>query len=250
MEPATFRDTKDNFSGPEMVMIPAGSLQIGSPSDEAGRTHDEGPVHEVHIGRAFAVGKYPITRGEWRKFVVDKGHRGSSEPGESWLDPGYAQDDNHPVVRVTWHEAQDYASWLSLKTGHRYRLLSEAEYEYANRAGSRSAYFWGSTWNGYSQHLKRDGSPGTWPVGMLKPNAFGLHDTTGHVWCWTEDCWHDNYNGVPQDGSAWTTGGDCSRRVLRGGAWFDDPANLRAAHRSWHYADNYGPGLRLARAAP
>jgi formylglycine-generating enzyme required for sulfatase activity len=250
MELTTFHDSKDSFSGPEMVVIPPGRFRMGSPSNEAGRTDDEGPLHEVHIGYAFAVGKYPITRGEWRQYVVDTGHSGSDEPGESWLDPSYPQDDSHPVVYVSWNEAQDYASWLSQKTGHRYRLLSEAEYEYINRAGSRSAYFWGSAWEGYSHHLKRDGSRGSWPVGKLKPNAFGVYDTSGHVWCWTQDCWHDDYSGAPTDGSAWTTGGDCRRRVLRGGAWFNDSATLRVAHRSWHYAASNGPGFRLARTAP
>jgi formylglycine-generating enzyme required for sulfatase activity len=274
----TFRDCEQVC--PEMVVIPPGRFQMGSPSSEQGRDDNEGPVHEVRIGYVFAAAKYPVTRGEWRPYLAATGRSGSNncfgfnqstgqfEQQYDWQDPGFPQDDNHPVVCVNWDEAQGYASWLSAKTGHRYRLLSEAEYEYIERAGSSSAYFWGDTADGQCRYanggdvtLKErsyrwvtvtaacsDGHAFTSPVGKYQPNRFSLYDITGNVRSWTQDCYHDSYSGAPQDGSAWTTGG-CDQRAFHGGSWDSRPSGLRAASR---YRDSakgasFNVGFRLAR---
>jgi formylglycine-generating enzyme required for sulfatase activity len=249
-----FRDCRDVC--PEMVVIPPGHFQMGSPN----RRNDEAPVHEVHIGYVFAVSKYPVTRGEWRQYVAATHHPNSNycisiqNSGKNWLEPGFTQDDNHPVVCVSWDEAKGYVSWLSQKTGQHYRLLSESEYEYINRAGTSTEYFWGDKWdrrraNGGEKRLNgADGPFQTSPVGSFQPNGFGLYDTTGNVDSWTQDCWHDNYSGAPTDGSAWTVG-DCSKRVFRGGTFTSASEALRAA---FHYRGDPGKGLsvvgfRLAR---
>jgi formylglycine-generating enzyme required for sulfatase activity len=261
-----------------MVVIPPGRFHMGSPDDEQARSDDEGPVHEVSIAYPFAVAKYPVTRGQWRQYLAGTGGSGSHncyglnqskgqteiEPQYSWLDPGFAQEDDHPVVCVRWDEAQGYANWLSQKTGHHYRLLSEAEYEYINRANTSSAYFWGSTddgqctyANGADASLKarysalqaagcNDGYVFTSPVGHFQPNAFGLYDTTGNVQSWTQDCWHNNYNGGPGDGSVWTLGGDCSNRVVRGGSFDYRPSLLRVASHGWSPRSLFRVGFRLA----
>jgi len=264
-----------------MVLIPPGSFLMGSADSEKGRDSDEGPVHEVKISRAFAAGEFPITRGEWRAYLEASGRSGSkdcygwSESKRSWeqkleydwQNPGFPQNDNHPVVCVTWDEARAYAAWLSERTHHTYRLLSEAEYEYINRAGTNTAYIWGDTdegqcswangadaaarahfsnWTGAS--ACNDGHVYTSPVGIFAANRFGLHDTTGNIWSWTQDCYHDSYEGAPVDGTAWLQGGDCSLRVVRGGAWYDLPNNLRAAQRSSNSVKLNNVGLRLARS--
>jgi formylglycine-generating enzyme len=276
--PQAFRDCQDDAC-PWMVMIPRGEFEMGSPSYEAGHHNDEGPVHPVSMGYTFAAAQYPVTRDQWRSFLSATGRSGSNncygfnqstgqfeqKPEFGWLDPGFAQEDNHPVVCVTWNEAQDYVSWLSRRTGHTYRLLTEAEYEYINRAGASSAYLWGSTDDGQCTYANgadaavktrfpglrtascNDGYVFTSPVGKFQPNRFGLYDTTGNVWSWTQDCYHESYSRAPADGSAWTTRGDCSRRVLRGGSWNNDPGYLRAASRSWGPTAFSHVGLRVAR---
>jgi formylglycine-generating enzyme required for sulfatase activity len=241
-----------------MVVIPKGTFLMGSPDKEG-----PGPVHKVSIGYDFAVGKYPVTRGEWRRYLSDSGREGGTDrfgfdpkTGEwdfkeeyCWSNPGYPQDDSHPVVCVTWQEATEYAAWMSEKTGERYRLLSEAEYEYILRAGSQAAYPWGDEVQDMHLYTQQRGGgrelAGTWPVGRFKPNAFGLHDTTGLVGCWTQDCYHTSYYGAPQDGSAWP-GEDDDERAVRGGGWDDKGECLRSAYRS--FGDlAYVIGLRLAR---
>ena len=145
---------QDGPDCPVMVVIPKGSFLMGSPEAEEGRADEEGPVHEVSIGYTLAVARYPVTRGEWRRYLAETGRTGSAEGwgwnsstmkfenmGLSWDKPGYPQDDSHPAVCLTWQEATEYAAWLTHKTSHSYRLLSEAEHEYVNRAGSQSAYF-------------------------------------------------------------------------------------------------------------
>ena len=171
--------------------------------------------------------------------------------GLDWRNPGYRQDSGHPAVCVSWDDAQAYVSWLSRTTGHRYRLLSEAEWEYAARAGSGAARYWGNDEAGQCRHANgadgalrnrysdwkwptatcNDGFVHTSPAGSFSANDFGLHDMLGNAWEWAEDCWHDDYSGAPSDGSAWTAGGDCSKRVLRGGSWFNFPWFLRSADR-------------------
>ena len=251
----TFRDCPEC---PEMVVVPEGSFMMGSPEGEADRDDDEGPAHRVTFERPFAVGVYEVTFGEWDACVSD-GRCGGYRPG----DRGW----NRPVVYVSWDDAQAYVEWLSGKTGEAYRLLSEAEWEYMARAGTTTARYWGESelWqcryaNGRDRTAAKwhsgwtavdcdDGHYGTAPVGSYEANGFGLHDVLGNVQEWVEDCWNDRYHGAPSDGRAWTSG-ECSRRVLRGGSWWDGgPRYLRSADR---YRDTpsgrYGDlGFRVAR---
>ena len=212
---------------PDMVVVPAGSFMMGSPSHEQGRNDSEGPVHEVRISAPFAAGRYEVTFAEWDACSAAGGcgHRPD--------DRGRGRGDR-PVIYVTWEDAKGYARWLSRRTGKEYRLLSEAEWEYAARAGTETAYSWGDA---IGVNLANcDGCGSQWdfsktaPVGSFGANAWGLHDMHGNVWEWTEDCWNGSYRGAPSEGSAWL-GGDCARRVLRGGSWYSKPANLRAAYR-------------------
>ncbi len=252
---------------PEMVVVPAGRFEMGSPSSEEGRDDDEGPQHRVTIGAKFAVGVHEVTRGEFARFVSATGRStGDScrtyEDGEwetrsglSWRSPGFSQSDTHPVVCVSWDDAKAYASWLSRETGEEYRLLSEAEWEYVARAGTTTRFWWG---NDIGRNRANCGSSceddhaRTAPVGSFGANGFGLHDVHGNVWEWVEDCWHDDYTSAPRDGRAWlgNNGGDCSRRVLRGGSWDYRPEDLRSAFRSRNVTgkrDN-GDGFRLLRS--
>jgi formylglycine-generating enzyme required for sulfatase activity len=251
---STFRDCPDC---PEMVVIPPGRFMMGSPPSELGRSGDEGPVHTVTIGYSFAVGKYPVTRGEWRQFVKATSHSmAKCALGGNWENPGFTQDDSHPVVCITWEDATAYTAWLSQKTRHHYRLLSEAEYEYVNRAGSTSRYFWGNSesdlcryQNGGATSICKYEYTDTSPVGHFLPNGFGLYDTAGNVRAWTQDCYHKTYDGAPMDGSAWESG-DCQDRVVRGSSWgySSTPMWFRSANR---FQDNinyiYDVGARLAR---
>lgn len=247
---------------PKMVVIPSGSFDMGSPDSEAGRADDEGPVHSVNIS-AFAMGKTEITRGQFAAFVNDtnystgdkcwtlEGGKYEERSGRNWREPGYPQEDNHPVACINWNDAKAYAEWMSQKTGKQYRLPTEAEWEYAARGNTSTARYWGdnpdeacayangadktaqaqiigsSSW---SVHNCTDGFAYTAPVGSFKPNAFGLNNMLGNVWNWTEDSYHDSYNGAPTDGSAWQGGG--AKRVLRGGSWNNSPRNVRAAIRN------------------
>jgi formylglycine-generating enzyme required for sulfatase activity len=186
----------------------------------------------VTIGKAFAVGKFAVTFDEWETCVADGGCNGYRPADQGW---GRGQ---RPVIRVSWDDAKAYEAWLSGKTGKAYRLLSESEREYVTRAGSTTPFWWGSStstgqanYDGTSTYGKQgEYRKETVPVDSFQPNSFGLYQVHGNVWEWTEDCYHDSYNGAPLDGSAWTTG-DCSRRVLRGGSWVDPPKNLRSAYR-------------------
>ncbi|MDP7667508.1 MAG: SUMF1/EgtB/PvdO family nonheme iron enzyme, partial [Rhodospirillales bacterium] len=210
----TFRDCP---VCPQMVVIPAGNFRMGSPSDEAGRSAAEGPVHEVIIARPFALGRYEITFAEWNACVAERGC--SARPGEA-----FRQSGDHPMLNLAWREVRAYLRWLSGRTGARYRLPSEAEWEFAARAGTTTAYFWGDDFGSGNTYCCNtdatwDAGPATLPVGSYPANPFGLHDTLGGAWEWTEDCWHESYDGAPTDGRAWTEGGDCRRRVIRGGAW-------------------------------
>ncbi len=219
-----------------MVVVPAGSFMMGSPDTEAGRSPDEGPQHRVTFAQPFAVGKYELTFDEWDACVADRGCK--HKPG----DEGWGRG-RRPVINVSWDDAQTYVAWLAKKTGKGYRLLSEAEWEYAARAGSTTAYPWGqepgtNRANFYGSGSQWSGKQ-TAPVGRFKANAFGLFDMIGNVWEWTQDCWNDSYAGAPKDGSAWLKG-DCVRRVVRGGSWDNYPEFARAACRNW-----YLPGVRL-----
>jgi formylglycine-generating enzyme required for sulfatase activity len=255
----TFRDCADC---PEMVVVPAGSFTMGSPAGEKDREPDEGPQRRVTIAKPFAVGKFEVTKAQFEAFVRETGHdagnicytyeggKWKERSGRSWRNPGYSQGVDHPVACVNWDDAKAYVAWLSRKTGKAYRLLSEAEWEYAARAGTTTRFSCGDADGcldrvGWS--FSNSGSRAH-PVGRKTANAFGLHDMHGNVWEWTEDCWNGSYAGAPSDGSAWTRG-VCSQRVLRGGSWVTNPRYLRSAVRnrysSGHRIDN--DGFRVAR---
>ena len=256
---------------------------MGSPPAETGRSDNEGPLHRVSVN-GFALGKLEVTRVQFAAFVDASGYNAGSEcftfeggkyekrSGRNWRNPGYSQGDNHPVVCVSWEDAKAYFAWLSRKTGKTYRLASEAEWEFAARAGTTTARYWGDNPDqacGYANVMDATGksqvSGVTWKVhncddghahtagaGSFKPNAFGLYDMIGNAWEWTEDCWNGNYNGAPSDGSAWTTG-ECSvGRVLRGGSWSSSPRYARSAgrFRDGSAGRDYNFGFRLARELP
>lgn len=233
---------------PEMVAIPPGKFRMGSPKTEAGRDSDEDPQHEVTIAYAFEISKYEVTFDEYDAFAKATKRQLPSDNG--W---GRGK---RPVINVSFNDAQAYVKWLSDKTDKQYRLPTEAEWEYAARAGSETAYWWGSDVG--KNNANCDGCGSEWdgkqtaPADSFKPNAFGLHNTAGNVWEWVEDCSHQNYQGAPADGSAWkeANGGDCSRRVVRGGSWNYIPRNLRSANRLGDVTDGavVYQGFRIARA--
>jgi formylglycine-generating enzyme required for sulfatase activity len=166
-------------------------------------------------------------------------------------DPGFGGQGTRPVVNVSWVQAKKYVEWFSKMTGKPYRLLTEAEWEYAARAGSSSTYFWGDEageGNAECHGCNKVWDQRTSPVGSYKPNAFGLYDMAGNVWQWVEDCHHENYNGAPVDGSAWISKG-CGDRVDRGGSWYEDALKLRSAYRDQYPAEKLSDnvGLRVAR---
>ena len=235
---------RDCPSCPELVVIPAGEFWMGSPASERGRDDDEGPQRGVRVER-FALGRYEVTFEEYDRFALATG-------GARLDDRGWGRG-RQPVINVSWEDAAAYAAWLSEETGVQYRLASEAEWEYAARAGTETAYSWGNTIGRNQANCADCGSrwdgARTAPVGSFAANAWGLHDMHGNVWEWVEDCSHDSYRGAPSDGRAWTSGGDCGRRVSRGGSWLSDPRNLRAADRRRNVAGDRRVvvGFRVAR---
>jgi formylglycine-generating enzyme required for sulfatase activity len=275
-------------SCPEMVVVPAGSFTMGSPADEKDREPSEGPQHVVTIGRSFAMGKLHVTVEQFTAFVRETGYEASStcgifEDGEwregtghTWRNPGFAQEGLHPVVCVTLDDANAYVDWLAKKTGKFYRLPSEGEWEYAARGrtspGAYPRFWFGDDpkdlcqyGNSADQKARdnvtgaarwtiapcNDGHAYTSPAGHFVPNAFGLYDMFGNAWQLTADCPHDNYNGAPADGTAWTTG--CRNYyghlgVVRGGSWNYGPWSLRAASRQMYGGYAFiGVGFRVAR---
>ena len=219
---------------PELVVVPAGAFRMGCVSGR-GCADDELPVREVRVA-SFALSKREVTFEEYGRFAVATGRRQPSD----W---GWGGGDR-PVSGVSWEDAAAYARWLSDQTGERYRLPSEAEWEYAARAETRTAYNWGQ--NLGSGRASCDGCGSRWdgeaaPVGSFAANAWGFHDMHGNVSEWVVDCWHESYAGAPAVESAWLSGGDCRRRVLRGGSWLGGPAQLRSASRARLEA-----GLRFA----
>ena len=286
---SVFQDCPDC---PRMVVVPAGEFTMGSPAAEAERGVDEGPQRQVSISRPFALGRSEVTVAEFRRFVEESGYKTEAERDPrvqgcsgfiyaepvgrsaerekvtSWRSPGLAraQADPHPVLCVSWNDARAYGQWLSKKTGKRYRLPTESEWEYAARAGSTTSRYWGDdpvqacrfanvadqsrfqTWSFGQKHECTDGHYFTAPAGGYAPNRFGLYDMLGNVWEWTEDCWNASYAGAPSDGAAWPTG-DCAQRVCRGGSWSTVPRYARSATRHKNpsdYRDNL-TGFRLAR---
>ena len=291
---ASFRDCDDC---PEMVVIPAGDFVIGSPESESKRFADEGPQRQVRL-KPFAVGKFDVTRGQWAAFVsatnrsttggcawstLPGSEGGEPNPAASWRNLGFAQDDTHPVVCVTYDDAENYAAWLGTRTGHQYRLLTEAEWEYSARAGTVTSYPWGSQASHEFANYGAEDCCGTgivsgrdqWlytsPAGSFPPNAFGLYDMHGNVLQWVRDCYAGSYAESPADGSAdqlertLAFTGDlsilngtnsCSYRGLRGGDWGDPPEMIRSAARNFGpppgaTLDKYkstGVGFRVARS--
>jgi formylglycine-generating enzyme len=277
---------KDCADCPAMVVIPAGRFVMGAAPGEEDRENLSAPFrnrsqprHEVNV-RRFSTGKFEVTRGQYRVFAAATG-RGNDgcfvwtgtefekDPAKDWRNPGFAQDDTHPAACVSWDDASAYVKWLSQTTGKPYRLLTEAEWEYAARAGTTTPRFWGddghracSYANGTDRSTQAqvpaardwgsadcdDGYAYTAPAGSYRANAFGLHDMLGNVGEWTQDCWNANYTGAPIDGRAWVAG-DCDLRVVRGGSWDDTPQGLRAAYRvgSPTVIRVYGRGFRVAR---
>jgi formylglycine-generating enzyme required for sulfatase activity len=226
---------KDCDTCPEMVMIPGGEFVMG---DDKSSEKDEKPAHRVTVP-GFMLGKFEVTQGQWRALM------GNNPSG--FKDCG----DTCPVENVSWDDAQAFVKKLSEKTGRRYRLPTEAEWQYAARGGSQTSWHAGDevaqlgryAW--YSENAEKK----THSVGEKQPNRFGLHDMHGNVWEWVEDCWHDNYQAAPKDGSAWVI--DCSKeiqRVLRGGSWNYAPVGLRSVYRYFIAPTDrsYILGLRVA----
>jgi sulfatase modifying factor 1 len=285
-DPAAKNAFKECAECPEMIVIAAGRFMMGAAPGEETRENlsDEfrnrsEPQHEVVI-KTFGAGKFEVTRSQYRVFAEATGRSGQGcfgwmgtqfelYPDRNWRNPGYGQEDNHPATCVSWEDASAYVKWLGQHTGQTYRLLTEAEWEYAARAGTTTIRFWGddasmsceyANGGDISTRARVPGS-GTWaiancndryaytaPVGMYRANAFGLHDMLGNVEEWTQDCWNANFRGAPVDGRAATTG-DCGLRVARGGSWHDAPVGLRAAYRvgSPTTIRVYSRGFRVAR---
>ncbi|MCB1824652.1 MAG: formylglycine-generating enzyme family protein [Candidatus Competibacteraceae bacterium] len=250
--PGAFRDPlQGGGQGPEMIVLPGGTFQMGSPDSEFGRDADEGPRHPVRI-RPFAIGKTEVTFADYDAFAAATGRKSPN-------DEGWGQG-RRPVINVSWNDATAYAAWLSEQTGQRYRLPTEAEWEYAARAGTVTPFWTGdcihtdqANYNGNYDYNDCGAKTGvnrvrTVEAGSLPANAWGLHETAGNVWEWVRDCWHDNYQGAPTDGNAWEEAG-CVRRVVRGGGWNNYPEYVRSAARIWFAPDfaNFRLGIRLAR---
>ena len=241
----TFQDCDEC---PKMVVVPSGSFRMGSPKSEGGADHER-PMRRVRIDYRFAVGVYEVTFAEWYACVDAGGcgHYANNMLGD------YTDYDREkgPVMNVDWKDAQSYVRWLSARTGKTYRLLSESEWEYVARAGTETAYSWGDSIG--VNRANCGGCGDQWwipaPVGSFAANAWGVYDMHGNVREWVQDCWNENYEGAPADGSAWESE-DCSYRVTRGGAWQNyDPRDLRSASRSGNdiYQWNSDFGFRVAR---
>jgi formylglycine-generating enzyme required for sulfatase activity len=262
---AVFRDIDAPWC-PEMVVLPAGEFLMGSPESEEGRNDDEGPQRRVKISTRFAMSRYPVTVEQYRRFVeaTDRRHEGGiriwtgsewkNDPSKSWSVPGFTQTDRHPTVGVSWQDATCYCAWLAKETGKQYRLPSEAEWEYACRAGTTTPYSFGETMGKKDANFDMNVSKTT-EVGSFPPNPWGLYDMHGNVWEWVEDIWHGSYEGGPTESSAWTEGeGTLSvvTRVCRGGSWGYNQADCRSARRSWGIPTTrpHIQGFRVARMLP
>ncbi|MBM5818161.1 MAG: formylglycine-generating enzyme family protein, partial [Cyanobacteria bacterium K_Offshore_surface_m2_239] len=241
-----------------MIQIPAGRFLMGSPSEEEEHSTFEGPQHEVSL-ESFLMGQTPITQAQWQAVAEWR-----ERPGERWgrqlkLNPSHFADQadspQRPVEQVSWQDAMEFCSRLSQRTGRRYTLPSEAQWEYACRAGSTTPFAFGETLtpelaNYNARFTYANGPKGvylghTTPVGTFPANAWGLVDMHGNVWEWCLDEWRDTYVGAPVDGSAWVAGAGESRstaRLLRGGSWVSDPHNCRSAYRNRDHPDNLNQG--------
>ena len=238
----------------EMVSIPGGTFEMGLNHHHA----VELPVHTVTV-QPFQLGKYEVTFAQWDACVAD---RRCHKPN----DGGWGRH-NRPVINVTWENILNYIDWLNDRTGGKYRLPTEAEWEYAARAGSATTYSWGNDigsnranctkgqgiFSPFHEHVFDSDCGDSWqhtaPVGSFVPNAWGLHDMHGNVYEWVEDCWHADYQDAPHDGRAWIKEGDCNRRVIRGGSWRRGPERLSSAcrHKAIISVGYRDVGFRLAR---
>lgn len=289
-----FADCDDTC--PEMAVVPAGSFTMGTDGGEEGRP--EGPPHKVVIARPFALARLEVTNADYARFLKDTGRKPSAgcwsfdfaakqfqfDEAADYKSPGDGAGDaapDMPAVCVSWHDAQAYVGWLSEKTGHAYRLPTEAEWEYAARAGADTIFPWGDDIGdgcvhaniydvdgapvGFSGFVSAssdetlvsldhaacsDGHLGAAPVASYRANAFGLYDMIGNVWEWTQDCYEAPYPAnVPVDGSAFETEGSCKRRSVRGGSWITSPFRIRPAWRGRDPEDQLSWifGFRVAR---
>lgn len=253
---------------PEVVPVSGGFFAMGSPDGEIGRRVEEGPVHRVGI-KKFGMGRFAVTKKQYMAFVEETGYsqgktcrigdgkRIDDRAGYSFLNPGFPQEEGHPVVCVNWYDAIAYVSWLSQKTGKAYRLPSEAEREYATRAGAATPYAFGASISAALANYDAGVTPvsaggeavkRTMPAASFAANAFGLYQMHGNVAEWTQDCWSPSYDSAPGDGSALASG-DCSKRALRGGAFAYSAADIRSAYREAGYAQDRHAhvGFRVAR---
>jgi len=281
---------RDCLACPEMVTIPTGTFVMGAapgeeeregtPVENRGRAE---PQRRVAIDYSFALGRTEVTRGQFAAFVLASGHavakacvglgpdgRPAEKADRDWRNPGFEQTDDHPVICVSWKDAQAYVDWLKKLTGKNYRLPSEAEWEYAARAGSLTARYWGDKRDDACRFgnvsdesraaqtkvardpakmfLCTDGYVFTAPVGKFHPNAFGLYDMMGNAWEWVADCWNENYVGAPTNGSIWDKR-ECPLRIARGGGWVSEPRLVRSAMRNRGTSEFRGDiiGFRVAR---
>ena len=251
--------------GIEMTQILAGTFFMGSPEDELERSNSEGPQHEVNIA-TFFMGKYPVTQTQWRAVAAMPQASRELEPDSSSF-----KGEKRPVEKVSWYDAVEFCERLSTHTGRAYRLLTEAEWEYACRAGTTTPFHFGETittnlanYRGtYNERLKWSGSYGQGPTGEYRKettavdhfgigNAFGLCDMHGNVWEWCQDHWHESYEGAPINGSAWLSENEDANRVLRGGAWDSNPRHCRSASRVNQSPDDRFDsfGFRVVCSAP
>ena len=243
---------------PEMVVLPAGTFTMGTPDDEMGRQDDESPQHPVTFAKPFAMSRFQVTAGEWGAYQKAAGVTladGDERPGRLCRNgkPRYKQGPRQPAVCMSYHDAVDYVAWLSKTTGQRYSLVSEAQREYAARAGSTGMFPFEADANfEISQHANvygpKDGFSFSSPVGSFPANAFGMYDMHGNVYEWVADCYHDTYQGAPSDGSAWMQGA-CERVSIRGNDWGEAPIFSRSGNRNEADPANRGDwiGLRVAR---
>lgn len=255
---------------PEMIVLPRGDFIMGSSADQPGHEKDETPVRKVTIAARIAMARYAITLEEYSTFAAVTGYRPGAgcrvHEGGKWVDraelsfrgPGFIQDGTHPVVCVNWNDAKAYTDWMTARIGREYRLPSEAEREFATRAGTTTAFWWGNDiapanagydWShAFGTGPRGQTRRGTHPAAAFDANPWGLFQMHGNVSEWVEDCWNASYRSAPTDGAAWVTG-DCRRRVLRGGSWGYAPKDLRSSYREGATLTNrnFNFGFRVVR---
>lgn len=266
---------KDCADCPGLITIPAGSFSMGSSAGTPQADASESPSHLVNVA-SFEIGQDAVTRSQFSAFVTAANYQSDAErlggcfglagdnwelkPKATWRRPGFAQDDDHPAVCVTWNDANAYVRWLSGVTKRKYRLPTEAEREYATRAGTTDPWWWGSTATleqaNYRDESvaardpnKRPSRMATVPLRQFAPNAFGLYNVHGNVWEWVQDCQHANYINAPADGSAWNAACTSKRRGARGGGWAGPAVGMRSAQRTWFEPDlpSQAGGFRVVR---